>query len=76
MTEEKVPARVKVVTLRLPQDEAGRIEFLARVEGISMNDIVRRALDHYATALKADDEFVGRARALLARDNEIANQLV
>ena len=67
---------VKVVTVRLPHDDAGRAEFVARVEGISVNEVFRRALEGHFDALRADADFVGRARAQLARDNEIAGLLV
>lgn len=67
---------VKVVTVRLPQDDAGRAEFVARVEGISVNEVFRRALEGYLNTLRADADFVARARAQLARDSEIAGQLV
>jgi hypothetical protein len=66
----------KVITVRLPHDDAGRAEFVARVEGISVNEVFRRALEEYLGTLRADSDFVTRAKALLARDNEIAGQLV
>jgi len=75
MTEKKADG-VKVVTVRLPHDDAGRADFVARVEGISVNDVFRRALEDYLTALRADQEFVARAKAMVARENEIAGQLV
>ena len=67
---------IKVITVRLPQDEASRAEFLARVDGISMNELFRRALAEYLVVLRADEDFVGRAKLLVERDNEIARQLV
>lgn len=67
---------VKVLTVRLPWDEADRVEFIARVAGISVNDVFRRALEQYLTVLRADEDFVARATALLARDRELAKQLV
>ena len=66
----------KVVTVRLPHDDAGRAEFVARVEGISVNELFRRALEGHVETLRADPDFVARARAQLARDNEIAGALV
>ncbi len=84
MTEGKVGAsgqsgsggQVKVVTLRLPHEDAERAEFVARVEEISVNDVFRRAFEQYVASLSADPDFVVRAKALIARQNEIANQLV
>ena len=66
----------KVITVRLPQDDAGRAEFVARVEGISVNEVFRRAFEGYLDTLRADADFVARARAQMARDREIAGQLV
>jgi hypothetical protein len=73
---ESTGKTTKVITVRLPQDDAGRAEFVARVEGISVNEVFRRALESYLSTLRADPEFVTQAKALLARDNEIAGQLV
>jgi hypothetical protein len=67
---------IKVVTVRLPQTDAERAEFVARVQGISVNDVFRRALEGYLDTLRLDREFSARAKAQLARDNEIAGQLV
>lgn len=67
---------VKVVTVRLPHDDADRAEFIARVEGISVNEVFRRALEAYVDTLRTDHDFIARAKAQLARDNEIAGQLV
>jgi hypothetical protein len=66
----------KVLTVRLPPDDAARAEFVARVEGISVNDVFRRALDGYVETLRSQEDFVDRARARIAHENEIASQLV
>jgi hypothetical protein len=73
---ESTGRSTKVITVRLPHDDAGRAEFVARVEGISVNEVFRRALDGYLGTLRADPDFVTRAKAQLARDNKIAGQLV
>jgi predicted transcriptional regulator len=65
-----------VLTVRLPQDDADRVEFIARVQNRSVNDVIRQALESYVSELRADADFVGRAKSLLARDTEIASQLV
>ena len=75
MTQSKQTAP-KVITVRLPQDEACRAEFVARVEGISVNDVFRRALDQYLSVLRADADFVTRTKAELAREAAIVKQLV
>jgi predicted transcriptional regulator len=65
----------KVVTLRLPPEEARRAEIIARTEGISVNEVIRQALLHYFGLKGADADFVERARAMLARDAEIVSTL-
>jgi hypothetical protein len=66
----------KVVTVRLPRGDAARLELVARVEGISVNEVFRRACEQHMASLRADEEFVARAKAHIARENEIAGQLV
>ena len=66
----------KVYTVRIPQDEAQQIEFVARVEGLSVNDVFRTALERYFEEIKRDDGFVGRAKAQLANDRKVAKRLV
>ncbi|MCW2541519.1 MAG: hypothetical protein JWN95_3244 [Frankiales bacterium] len=69
-------AASKVITVRLDSDLARRVEFVARVEDISVNDFFKRAVDSYLATLKADENFGARAKALLAQDKDTAKQLV
>jgi predicted transcriptional regulator len=68
-------AECKVFTIRVPHDDARRVELVARVQGISVNDLFRQALDSYIAVLKADDDFVSRAEAQLAQDRDIVKNL-
>lgn len=68
-------AECKVFTIRVPQHDARRVELVARVQGISINDLFRRALEGYLAVLKEDTEFVSRAKAELARDRDIVDNL-
>jgi hypothetical protein len=65
----------KVITLRIPPEEAQRAEIVARTEEISVNEVFRRALLHYFELKRADADFVERAKAMLARDAEIVGKL-
>jgi hypothetical protein len=65
----------KVITLRIPPEEARRAEIVARAEEISVNELFRRALLHYFELKRADADFVGRAKAMLAQDAEIVGKL-
>ena len=64
-------AKTKVITLRIGLDDAQRAEIAARVDGISVNEVFRRALLEYFERKRADEDFVKRARAMVARDAEI-----
>ena len=65
----------KVLTLRIPPEEARRAEIIARTEETSVNEVIRQALMHYFELKRADADFVARARAMLARDAEIVGTL-
>jgi hypothetical protein len=64
-------AKTKAITLRIGLDDAQRAEIAARVDGISVNEVFRRALLEYFERKRADADFVERALAMVARDAEI-----
>jgi len=64
-------AKTKVITVRIGSDDAQRAEIAARVDGISVNEVFRRALVEYFERKRADEDFVQRAQAMVARDAEI-----
>lgn len=68
-------AECKVFTVRVPHEDARRVELVARVQGISINDLFRQALDSYIAILKEDDDFVARAKAQLEQDRDIVKNL-
>jgi predicted transcriptional regulator len=65
----------KVLTLRLPPEEARRAEIIARTEETSVNEVIRQALMHYFELKRADADFVERAQTMIARDAEIVSTL-
>jgi hypothetical protein len=73
MQESKIAT--KVVTVRIDPEEARRAEVVARADGISVNEVFRRALLSYLEVKRADPEFVERARAMIARDAEVVGGL-
>ena len=73
MPESKIAT--KVVTVRIDPEDARRAEVVARTEGISVNEVFRRALLSYFDLKRADADFVERARAMIARDAEIVGGL-
>jgi hypothetical protein len=64
-----------VFTVRLDATEARRVEFVARVEGMAVNDVFRQAIEVYMDARRRDTDFMARVAAILAADAEIAEQL-
>jgi hypothetical protein len=68
-------ATAKVLTLRLSDDDARRAELTARVDGVSVNEMFRQALQHYLELKRGDAEFMSRAREMIARDAELVGQL-
>ena len=61
--------------MRLDAKEARRVEFVARVGELSVNDVFRQALQIYIDHKKADPEFMARVQETLAADAAIASQL-
>jgi hypothetical protein len=65
----------KVITVRVSPEEALRAEIVARVDEMSVNEVFRRALLQYFDSKRADADFVARATAMVALENEIVGGL-
>ena len=65
----------KVFTVRLDAENARRVEFIARVEGLAVNDVFRHAVQGYVDAKRGDPGFMERVATILAEDAAIADQL-
>lgn len=65
----------KNFTVRLPDDEATNVEALARAEGLSLNETVRRALVEAVEARRADPEFKSRVQRIIDEDRELLERL-
>lgn len=65
----------RVFTVRLDPKEARRVEFVSRVDEVSVNDVFRQALAVYIEHKKLDEDFMARVAATLAADADIASQL-
>jgi hypothetical protein len=61
--------------VRLPDDEATNVEALARAEGLSLNETVRRALVEAVEARRADPEFKSRVQRIIEEDRELLERL-
>jgi predicted transcriptional regulator len=66
---------LKVMTVRMDPEDARAAEIVARAEEISVNEVFRRALQHYVELKRADADFMARVKAMLARDAEIVGKL-
>ena len=65
----------KNFTVRLPDEEATDVEALARAEGLSLNETVRRALVEAVEARRADPRFKQRVQRIIQEDRELLERL-
>lgn len=65
----------KVMTIRLPPDQASTLEAVAQVNGATVAEEVRKAIQARIDALRADPDFQARLRDHLERNREILNGL-
>jgi hypothetical protein len=65
----------KHFTVRFPDDEAADVEALARAEGLSLNETVRRALVEAIAKRRADPQFKARVRRIIKEDRELLERL-
>jgi hypothetical protein len=65
----------KAMTLRLPQHEASALEAVARVNGVTIAEEVRAAIEDRIKALRRDPDFQARLRASLERNRELLERL-
>jgi len=65
----------KNFTVRLPDEEAADVEALARAEGVSLNETVRRALAEAVERRRGDPAFKERVRRIIKEDRELLERL-
>ena len=65
----------KVMTIRLPPDQASTLEAVAQVNGATVAEEVRKAIQARIDALRADPDFQARLRNHLERNREILEGL-
>jgi predicted transcriptional regulator len=65
----------KATTIRLPDDLAETVETVARVQGISVNNMVIDALEAEVERVRQDQSFMTLLRELVTRDQEILDRL-
>ena len=65
----------KQTTVRLPDDLADKAEVVARTRGTSVNQLIIDSLVIEIDRVRADTEFMSRAKNLVERDREILDEL-
>ena len=65
----------KNLTVRLPDQLAADTDALARVEGKSVNETIRTALEESIARRKKDPEFRARLRKIIEEDRELLERL-
>ena len=65
----------KQTTVRLPDELADKAEVVARTKGTSVNQLIIDSLVIEIDRVRADTEFMSRAKELVERDREILDEL-
>lgn len=65
----------KQTTVRLPEELADDAEAVARVQNMSVNQLIVDSLSAEIDRVRADEGFTGRAKRLLQRDKELLERL-
>ena len=65
----------KNFTVRLSDEDAADAEALARAEGVSLNETVRRALAEAVERRRSDPAFKARVRRIIKEDRELLERL-
>jgi hypothetical protein len=65
----------KAMTLRLPAEQAEALEKVAEVDGVSVTEAIREAIDQHIAARAADTDFRERLKASIVRNQRILDRL-
>lgn len=68
-------AETRAFTVRLPVEQAEDIETLAQVDGMSVAQLVRSALDDRIAARRADPEFTAQLQKAITRNRRALERL-
>lgn len=67
--------KTKITTLRLAAEVAAELGVVARVDGITVSDLVREAIDKEIAARRADPAFKQRLKSKLEEDRDLFERL-
>ncbi|MEM9036381.1 MAG: DUF6290 family protein [Actinomycetota bacterium] len=65
----------KAMTLRLPAEQAEALEKVAEVDGVSVSEAIRDAIEEHISSRAADQEFRARLAASMERNQRILDRL-
>ena len=70
-----MPDALKAMTLRLPSEQADALGLVADVDGVSMSEAVRDAIESHIENRRADEGFQQRLAASMERHKRILDRL-
>ena len=70
-----MPHKHKAMTLRLTAEQADALEMVAEVDGVSMSEAVRDAIERHIDSRRADDGFQQRLAESMERHRRILDRL-
>ena len=70
-----MPDAQKAMTLRLPTEQADALELVADVDGVSMSEAVRDAIESHIESRRSDEAFQQRLAASMERHKRILDRL-
>jgi class 3 adenylate cyclase len=65
----------RALTLRLPADQAAKLEAVARADGVSVSEAVRAAIQDRIEARRTDREFQARIKRMMEEERAVLEQL-
>jgi hypothetical protein len=65
----------KAMTLRLDETQAALLAAVANVDNVSMQEVIRTAIDEHIDARRRDTEFRARLQASIERNRNILEKL-
>jgi hypothetical protein len=66
----------RAMSLRLREEQADELAAVARVDGTSISDAVREAIDKHIAKRRSDPEFQKRLRKRLKEEHRVLEELV
>lgn len=65
----------KNLTIRIPDEVAANAEAIARVDGVSLNETIKRSLVEAVERRKNNPEFKARLTKIIEQDRELLERL-